>query len=187
MRSRNQTEPAQRKSQQRAGPEPSHSAGNHVPQTGSQSRGQANSDSVPLGFRLVSVTFAVLGVVLLSAGYLVIDGARNTAPYAGGASGTLLAVGVVMAAPGYPGDYPTAAPITLGEDMTDTRVFHAGTAVLDDHVVTSGGRVLCVTALGSSVKEAQARAYERLQAVAFEGAEYRRDIGYRAIARETGS
>lgn len=97
------------------------------------------------------------------------------------------AVGVVMAAPGYPGDYPTGAPITLGEDMTDTRVFHAGTAVLDDHVVTSGGRVLCVTALGSSVKEAQARAYERLQAVAFEGAEYRRDIGYRAIARETGS
>ena len=98
MRSRKQTErsePAQRESQQRAGP--SHSAGNHVPQTGSQSRGQANSRRVPLGFRLVSVTFATLGLLLLSAGYLVIDGARNTAPYAGGASGTLLAVGVVMA------------------------------------------------------------------------------------------
>jgi phosphoribosylamine--glycine ligase len=94
------------------------------------------------------------------------------------------ALGVVMAAPGYPGDYPNGAAISLGQDIEDTKVFHAGTAMSGDQPVTSGGRVLCVTALGSSVTEAQAKAYERLKTVQFEGAEYRTDIGYRAVERE---
>ena len=94
------------------------------------------------------------------------------------------ALGVVMAAPGYPGDYPKGSAIRLGQDMADTKVFHAGTAMNNDQAVTSGGRVLCVTALGSGVTEAQAKAYERLETVQFEGAEYRTDIGYRAVERE---
>ena len=94
------------------------------------------------------------------------------------------ALGVVMAAPGYPGDYPKGSAIRLGQDMTDTKVFHAGTAISNDQSITSGGRVLCVTALGSGVTEAQAKAYERLKTVQFEGAEYRTDIGYRAVERE---
>ena len=94
------------------------------------------------------------------------------------------ALGVVMAAPGYPGDYPKGSAIRLGQDMADTKVFHAGTAMSNDQAVTSGGRVLCVTALGSDVSEAQAKAYERLKTVHFEGAEYRTDIGYRAVERE---
>jgi phosphoribosylamine--glycine ligase len=96
------------------------------------------------------------------------------------------ALGVVMAAPGYPGDYPNGAAISLGQDIEDTKVFHAGTAMSGDQPVTSGGRVLCVTALGSGVTEAQAKAYERLKTVQFEGAEYRTDIGYRAVERENG-
>jgi phosphoribosylamine--glycine ligase len=94
------------------------------------------------------------------------------------------ALGVVMAAPGYPGDYPKGAAVSLGLDIEDTKVFHAGTAMSGDQPVTSGGRVLCVTALGSGVTEAQAKAYERLKTVQFEGAEYRTDIGYRAVERE---
>lgn len=94
------------------------------------------------------------------------------------------ALGVVMAAPGYPGDYPNGAAISLGQDIEATKVFHAGTAMSGDQPVTSGGRVLCVTALGSGVTEAQAKAYERLKTVQFEGAEYRTDIGYRAVERE---
>jgi len=94
------------------------------------------------------------------------------------------ALAVVMAAPGYPGDYPKGAAINLGQDIQDTKVFHAGTAINGGQPVTSGGRVLCVTALGSSVTEAQAKAYERLKTVQFENAEFRADIGYRAVERE---
>tara|TARA_B100001939_G_scaffold299645_1_gene275157 strand:+ start:347 stop:1627 length:1281 start_codon:yes stop_codon:yes gene_type:complete len=94
------------------------------------------------------------------------------------------ALGVVMAAPGYPGDYPKGATISIGQDIEDTKVFHAGTGMNRNRPVTSGGRVLCVTALGSGVTEAQTKAYERLKTVQFEGAEYRTDIGYRAVARE---
>jgi phosphoribosylamine--glycine ligase len=60
-------------------------------------------------------------------------------------------------------------------------VFHAGTATQGDGVVVSGGRVLCVTALGDSTKIAQQRAYELLQPIRFDGAQFRRDIGHRAI------
>ena len=95
-----------------------------------------------------------------------------------------VALGVVMAAAGYPlsprkGDVVTGLP----GDGTDAMVFHAGTTMQGGAVVTSGGRVLCVTALGDSVKLAQHRAYELLQSIRFDGAQYRRDIGFRAIKR----
>jgi phosphoribosylamine---glycine ligase len=99
------------------------------------------------------------------------------------------ALGVVMAAHGYPinprkddviAGLPQAA--ALAHDAVDVMVFHAGTRAADDGTtLTSGGRVLCVTALGSTVKAAQQRAYEITHAIAFDGAQYRRDIGYRAI------
>ncbi|MBE9516396.1 MAG: phosphoribosylamine--glycine ligase [Proteobacteria bacterium] len=95
------------------------------------------------------------------------------------------AIGVVMAAAGYPGNYPKGDAICgLDNELADTKVFHAGTANKDGMVVTSGGRVLCVTALGNSVGEAQKKAYEQLHKISWDGAYYRRDIGHRAIARE---
>ena len=69
------------------------------------------------------------------------------------------------------------------EPSPDAIVFHAGTTVDNGHVVTAGGRVLCVTALGDSVKLAQQHAYQLVQGVRFDGAQYRRDIGHRAIKR----
>ena len=99
------------------------------------------------------------------------------------------ALGVVMAAHGYPlnprkGDVVSGLPPPAhAHAATDHMVFHAGTAMVDGRVVTSGGRVLCVTALGESVKTAQQRAYEVLQPIAFDGAQWRGDIGYRAIKR----
>ncbi len=97
-------------------------------------------------------------------------------------------LGVVLAADGYPGSYSKGDPITrLPEKETAGRkVFHAGTAQHLGQVVTAGGRVLCATALGDSVKEAQAGAYELVRQVEWPGAYYRNDIGYRAIAREKG-
>ena len=71
----------------------------------------------------------------------------------------------------------------LDAKVEDAHVFHAGTALKDGKVVTSGGRVLCVTALGDSVKEAQHRAYELAGQISFEGIQYRHDIGHRAIKR----
>ena len=96
------------------------------------------------------------------------------------------ALGVVMAAGGYPGAYKKGDAITglLATDAPDTKVFHAGTALKNGNVVTSGGRVLCVTALGATVGAAQKRAYEVAQKISWAGAQYRTDIGYRAIARE---
>ena len=95
-----------------------------------------------------------------------------------------VALGVVMAADGYPltprkGDAVTQLPA----EAADAMVFHAGTQLNDGVLQTHGGRVLCVTALGDSVKLAQQRAYEVLQGIHFDGAQYRRDIGYRAIKR----
>lgn len=95
------------------------------------------------------------------------------------------AVGVVMAAGGYPGDYRKGAKITgLPMESGDCKVFHAGTVRRDGEIVTSGGRVLCVTALGTNVSAAQARAYEAVRAIRWDGAYYRRDIAHRAIARQ---
>jgi phosphoribosylamine--glycine ligase len=100
------------------------------------------------------------------------------------------AVGVVLAAEGYPGDYRKGDEIG-GLDAADAagcKVFHAGTRVSDDgRVVTSGGRVLCVTALGETVGAATSQAYASVEVVRWAGAEYRRDIAYRAIARERQS
>jgi phosphoribosylamine--glycine ligase len=96
------------------------------------------------------------------------------------------AVGVVMAAGGYPGAYSKGDVITgLPQNSTpDCKVFHAGTTLKDGAVVTSGGRVLCVTALGATVSAAQKRAYETVKKIQWRNAQYRSDIGYRAIARE---
>ena len=94
-------------------------------------------------------------------------------------------LGVVLAAGGYPGSYRKGDVISGIPDQTaDSKVFHAGTAEKDGQVVTAGGRVLCATALGNSVTEAQQRAYALVQQISWDGMYYRKDIGYRAIARE---
>ncbi|HEU4458423.1 MAG TPA: phosphoribosylamine--glycine ligase [Methylibium sp.] len=95
-----------------------------------------------------------------------------------------VALGVVMAAHGYP-DKPRKADVISGlpKPAEDAVVFHAGTSRLSHDLVTSGGRVLCVTALGESVKVAQQRAYEALAPIRFDGMQFRRDIGHRAIRR----
>ncbi len=93
------------------------------------------------------------------------------------------AIGIVMAACGYPGDYTKGHRIT-GLDSIASKVFHAGTAMSDGEVVTSGGRVLCVCALAGSVREAAATAYAGCEEIRWDGAFLRRDIGYRAINRE---
>ncbi|MCP5406055.1 MAG: phosphoribosylamine--glycine ligase [Chromatiaceae bacterium] len=95
-------------------------------------------------------------------------------------------LGVVLAADGYPGDYRKDDLIAdLPEtELEDAKIFHAGTRFMDGQVLTAGGRVLCATALGENVLEAQTKAYELVQRVAWPGACYRTDIGYRAIARE---
>ncbi|MDX1431396.1 MAG: phosphoribosylamine--glycine ligase [Gammaproteobacteria bacterium] len=96
-----------------------------------------------------------------------------------------VALGVVMAAGGYPEDYRRGDLIGgLDDDGADTKVFHAGTALDDDGVVTAGGRVLCVCALGESVTEAQSAAYRRVRGISWRDAYFRSDIGYRAVARE---
>jgi phosphoribosylamine--glycine ligase len=92
------------------------------------------------------------------------------------------ALGVVMAAAGYPmnprkGDVITGLP----KDELDAMVFHAGTTAVNGQTVTSGGRVLCVTVLADSVKQAQQKAYEVAKGIHFDGQQYRKDIGYRAI------
>jgi phosphoribosylamine---glycine ligase len=93
-----------------------------------------------------------------------------------------VALGVVMAAAGYPMNPRKGDAITgLPSDQLDAMVFHAGTAQQGEQTVTSGGRVLCVTALADSVKQAQQKAYELAQGIHFDGMQYRRDIGYRAI------
>ena len=95
-------------------------------------------------------------------------------------------LGVVLAAAGYPADYPKGDVISLPEnDGTDRKVFHAGTKLNEaGDVVTAGGRVLCATALGNTVSEAQAQAYELIKEISWNGMFCRSDIGYRAIARE---
>ncbi|WP_347332414.1 phosphoribosylamine--glycine ligase [Marinimicrobium locisalis] len=96
------------------------------------------------------------------------------------------AVGVVLAAGGYPDSYRKGDEITglPTEEAPGERVFHAGTQTRDGKVVTSGGRVLCATALGTTVSEAQKRAYTLADHIHWDGVFYRKDIGYRAIARE---
>ncbi|MBL4240355.1 phosphoribosylamine--glycine ligase [Vibrio fluvialis] len=98
-------------------------------------------------------------------------------------------IGIVLAAGGYPGDYAKGDVIS-GLPTTEVegqKVFHAGTTDKDGHVVTNGGRVLCATALGNTVSEAQQRAYELAKQISWNGMFHRNDIGYRAIAREQES
>lgn len=101
---------------------------------------------------------------------------------------TRAALGVVMAAGGYPGDIRKGDVIS-GLDKAATlegKIFHAGTALQDGKVITSGGRVLCATALGTTVLDAQRQAYALVNTVSWEGEYHRRDIGYRAVEREQG-
>ncbi|MCV9880526.1 phosphoribosylamine--glycine ligase [Brenneria izbisi] len=95
-------------------------------------------------------------------------------------------LGVVLAAGGYPGDYHTGDIISglPQQDVEDGKVFHAGTKLNGEDVVTNGGRVLCVTALGDTVAAAQKRAYELAANIQWQGSFCRKDIGYRAIERE---
>ena len=99
------------------------------------------------------------------------------------------AVGVVLAAAGYPGSYPKGDVISgLRAEYADgTKVFHAGTKQDGENVVTAGGRVLCATALGNSVTEAQQAAYKLVKAINWSGVEYCTDIAYRAIERENNN
>ncbi len=98
------------------------------------------------------------------------------------------ALGVVLAAANYPDVPRTGDTITgLPKRMEDAHVFHAGTKLQDGEVVTSGGRVLCVTALGDMVRVAQKRAYEIADGIHFDGCQMRRDIGWRATANKNNS
>ncbi len=94
------------------------------------------------------------------------------------------ALGVVLAAKGYPDD-PSRGDLIEGvpRPEPDCRVFHAGTRLEGKSLVTAGGRVLCVTALGDSLRMARTRAYDALQPIRFEGMQLRRDIGHRALKR----
>jgi phosphoribosylamine--glycine ligase len=102
------------------------------------------------------------------------------------------ALGVVMVAAGYPGAYRkgdviAGVPRHDEEWGDDVKLFHAGTLeAKDGHIVTHGGRVLCATALGGTVAEAQSLAYNLVKRVCWDGVYYRTDIGYRASARERG-
>jgi len=95
------------------------------------------------------------------------------------------ALGVVLAAGGYPGDYRNGEVIQglPQQESADGKVFHAGTRLQGNDVVTSGGRVLCITALGDTVAQAQQRAYQLAEGIEWPGSFCRKDIGYRAIAR----
>lgn len=98
------------------------------------------------------------------------------------------ALGVVMAAKGYPGSYPIGDPIygLPAPEREDRKVFHASTIEREGRIITAGGRVLCACGLGNSVTQAQAVAYALIQQITWKDAYYRTDIGYRAIAREAG-
>ncbi|CAM3834641.1 phosphoribosylamine--glycine ligase [Xenorhabdus thuongxuanensis] len=100
------------------------------------------------------------------------------------------ALGVVLAAGGYPANYAKGDVINglekksdADESDIDEKVFHAGTALKDGNIITAGGRVLCVTALGHDIADAQKKAYLGAEQINWEGCFYRKDIGYRAIAR----
>ncbi len=95
-----------------------------------------------------------------------------------------VALGVVLAAANYPGTPRTGDAISgLPQNSDDSHVFHAGTREQDDQIVTSGGRVLCVTTLSDNIRQAQKRAYDLIAGVHYDGMQYRRDIGQRAVNR----
>jgi phosphoribosylamine--glycine ligase len=94
------------------------------------------------------------------------------------------ALGVVLASHGYPDEPRTGDAIAgLPKPDADCRVFHAGTRLEGKTVLTNGGRVLCVTALGDSVRVARTRAYDAVERIRFDGMQYRKDIGHRALKK----
>jgi phosphoribosylamine--glycine ligase len=94
------------------------------------------------------------------------------------------ALGVVLAAHGYPESPRKGDRIEgLPKQAADLQVFHAGTRLEDGKLVTSGGRVMCVTALGDSLRIARTRAYEAIDGIRFDGMQYRKDIGHRGVKR----
>jgi phosphoribosylamine--glycine ligase len=95
------------------------------------------------------------------------------------------AMGVVLAAKGYPDTPEKGATISgIPAETADCITFHAGTTVVGGQVQVSGGRVLCVVGLGDTVKTAQKHAYEVVEQISFAGAQYRKDIGWRALNRK---
>jgi phosphoribosylamine--glycine ligase len=95
-----------------------------------------------------------------------------------------VALGVVLAAANYPGTPRIGDAISgLPQSTDDSHVFHAGTSEQEGQVVTAGGRVLCVTTLSDNIRQAQKRAYDLIVGIHFDGMQYRRDIGHRAISR----
>jgi phosphoribosylamine--glycine ligase len=101
---------------------------------------------------------------------------------------TRIALGVVMAAGGYPDDYERGDAIEglAAVSGPDVKVFHAGTRLQNARVLTNGGRVLCVVGLGASAAQAQRIAYEAVDKIRWQNVYYRKDIGHRAVARESG-
>ena len=94
------------------------------------------------------------------------------------------ALGVVLAAGGYPGKYGKGFIINgLNTARVNSKIFHAGTAEKNGQIITAGGRVLCACALGDTVHEAQSQAYQLVKQIHWEGMYYRTDIGYRALKR----
>ena len=92
-----------------------------------------------------------------------------------------ISLGVVLAANGYPNDYKKGEKIIVPVDSGDAKIFHAGTKLESNNIVSDGGRVLCATALGSSIQEVQKRAYELVDMVDWHGSYYRTDIGFKAL------
>jgi phosphoribosylamine--glycine ligase len=91
---------------------------------------------------------------------------------------------VVATSKGYPGKYPTGLPITgieKADAMPDVKVFHSGTRMQNGQLVTDGGRVLGVTAIGKTVNDAQKRAYDAMKLIHFDGMHYRNDIAHQAV------
>ena len=96
------------------------------------------------------------------------------------------ALGVVLTSAGYPGSYPKGMPISgidSAEELDNVQVFQAGTRKEGDRVLASGGRVLCVTALGRDLREAQKRAYEGMDRLSMEHSQFRSDIGLKGLKR----
>ena len=92
-----------------------------------------------------------------------------------------ISLGVVLAANGYPNDYKKGEKIIVPVDSGDAKIFHAGTKLESNNIVSNGGRVLCATALGNSIQEAQKRAYGLVDRVDWHGSYYRTDIGFKAL------
>ncbi|HNT35822.1 MAG TPA: phosphoribosylamine--glycine ligase [bacterium] len=138
--------------------------------------------NVRFGDPETQVILPLLESDLVDLAFACIEGnlASHSLRWRGGAALT-----IVLASEGYPGSYPKGRPISgLSQvaQMSDVVVFHAGTALKDGNVITSGGRVLNVVGMGSDMRSAQCKAYEAVSRIRFDGVYYRKDIGWRALA-----